>query len=137
MAWEAQHTCYDSSKNEAWSKWPAALWYHWQKTSLTLCYPAGQPAAVSSHTEARPVTADQHRQDKHITASVLTTTITRRSLPTHASNMCGCAPIDLHVSGLNFWLWLWAANFFPSIIMEIVLWVAACCLPAIKMLSTW
>lgn len=44
----------------------------------------------------------QALRDRHITASVFTTTITQHSLTTHASNMCGCVSIDLYVSGLNF-----------------------------------
>lgn len=67
----------------------------------------------------------QALRDRHITASVFTTTITQDSLTTHASNMCGCVSIDLYVSGLNFWTWLWAANFLLGIIMEIALCVAA------------
>lgn len=74
----------------------------------------------------------QALRDRHITASVFTTTITQHSLTTHASNMCGCVSIDLYVSGLNFWTWLWAANFLLGIIIEIALCVAAHCLSAIK-----
>lgn len=58
-------------------------------------------------------------KDKCIAASVFTTTITQCSIPTHVSNMCGCVPIDLHVSGLNFWLWLWAENFFSALLWKL------------------
>lgn len=93
-------------------------------------------SAVSSAQSICHCRSAQPLKDRHVTASVFTTTITRRSLTTHASNMCGCVSIDLYASGLNFWTWLWAAKFLLGIIMEISLCVSTHCLSAIKTLRT-